>query len=107
MIEDGPLERGIMPRLEGGEIPVGSLGFPGQEGRQDVAPLVCSPLEDLELRFNVVVRSHLGRPLRRGGVGRFPTELLGHPDHTPPQYVDLLVPRCGLFGWLHPGSVLG
>ena len=33
MGEDGPLERGVMPRLKWGEIPVGSLGFPGQEGR--------------------------------------------------------------------------
>ena len=33
MGEDGLLERRVMPRLLGIEIPVGALSFPGQEGR--------------------------------------------------------------------------
>ena len=56
-----------MPRLVGVKVPVCSMGFPGQEGRQDVAPLVSwppfavrCPVEYLQVYLNIVVRTHLG-----------------------------------------------
>ena len=61
--KDGLLEHRVMPRQVGVKVPVGTLGFPGQEGRQDVAPLVdwppfavCGPLEYLQVHLDVVVQ---------------------------------------------------
>ena len=66
------------------------------------------PLKNLEVCLNVILWSHFREPLRRGGVGRFPSELLCQSDQASPQHLDLLLPRGGLVsGLVHVCCVYG